>query len=158
MYPNLSPNNGLCWCPLGKLSYLGLEQLYDDTYFISSYAKLCVYYGMFLYIRVQYVPGVWPNMSRGTQDPCGTRCWSSFIFHNSRSTMSEQITWWHRSPKNARHVFMYSSDQYFKNTPGAVQYCGIGVDYLSKTKFPPSCSDITSVGIAEPHKILNHKF
>ena len=27
MYPNLSPNNGFCWCPLGKLSNLGLEQL-----------------------------------------------------------------------------------------------------------------------------------
>ena len=27
MYPNLSPNNGYCWCPLVKLSHLGLEQL-----------------------------------------------------------------------------------------------------------------------------------
>ena len=27
MYPNLSPNDGFRWCPLGKLSHLGLEQL-----------------------------------------------------------------------------------------------------------------------------------
>ena len=28
MYPRLSPNNGYRWCPLGKLSHLGMEQLY----------------------------------------------------------------------------------------------------------------------------------
>ena len=27
MYPKLSPNNGYRWCPQGKLSHLGLEQL-----------------------------------------------------------------------------------------------------------------------------------
>ena len=27
MYPKLSPFKGYCWCPLGKLSHLGLEQL-----------------------------------------------------------------------------------------------------------------------------------
>ena len=27
MYLTLSPNNGFCWCPLGKLFHLGLEQL-----------------------------------------------------------------------------------------------------------------------------------
>ena len=27
MYPKLSTNNGYRWCPLGKLSHLGLEQL-----------------------------------------------------------------------------------------------------------------------------------
>ena len=30
MYPKLSPFNGYHWCPLGKLSHLGLEQLMDD--------------------------------------------------------------------------------------------------------------------------------
>ena len=30
MYPKLSPNNGYRWCPLGKLSHLGLEQLYSN--------------------------------------------------------------------------------------------------------------------------------
>ena len=29
MYPKLSPNNGYRWCPLVKLSHLGLEQLSD---------------------------------------------------------------------------------------------------------------------------------
>ena len=28
MYHKMSPNNGFCWCPLGKLSHLGLEQLF----------------------------------------------------------------------------------------------------------------------------------
>ena len=28
LYPKLIPNNGYCWCPIGKLSHLGLEQLY----------------------------------------------------------------------------------------------------------------------------------
>ena len=27
MYHKMSPNNGFCWCPLGKFSHLGLEQL-----------------------------------------------------------------------------------------------------------------------------------
>ena len=27
MYPKLSPNNGYRWCPLGKFSHMGLEQL-----------------------------------------------------------------------------------------------------------------------------------
>ena len=45
---------------------------YDDTDFICSYEKLCVRYGMFLYIRLQYVLGVCPNMSWGTRPPCGT--------------------------------------------------------------------------------------
>ena len=38
MYPKLSPNNGYRWCPLGKLSHLGLEQL-CTTFFdnISDY-------------------------------------------------------------------------------------------------------------------------
>ena len=30
MYPKLSPFNGFRWCPLGKLSHLGLEQLNDS--------------------------------------------------------------------------------------------------------------------------------
>ena len=38
---------------------------YDDKYLISSYAKVCLRYCMFLYIRVQYVPGVCPNMYWG---------------------------------------------------------------------------------------------
>ena len=49
-----------------------LTGTYDDTDFISSYAKVIVRYGMFLYIRLQYVPGVCPNMSRGKRAPCGT--------------------------------------------------------------------------------------
>ena len=27
-----SPNNGFRWCPLGKWSHLGLEQLYGEDY------------------------------------------------------------------------------------------------------------------------------
>ena len=33
MYHKMSPNNGFCWCPLGKLSHLGLEQLLRLTEF-----------------------------------------------------------------------------------------------------------------------------
>ena len=32
MYPKLIPNNGYRWCPLGKFSHLGLEQLTWPTY------------------------------------------------------------------------------------------------------------------------------
>ena len=31
MYPKLSPFNGYCWCQLGKLSHLGLEQLMGEV-------------------------------------------------------------------------------------------------------------------------------
>ena len=30
MYPELIPNNGYRWCPLGKLSHLGMEQLTNN--------------------------------------------------------------------------------------------------------------------------------
>ena len=33
MYPKLIPFNGYRWCPLGKLSHLGLEQLCKGIYF-----------------------------------------------------------------------------------------------------------------------------
>ena len=42
-------------------------------------------------------------------------------------------------PKNARHLFMLSSDKYLKIAPGMDQYCGLRVDYLNKNKFPPRC-------------------
>ena len=42
---------------------------YYDKDYISSYMKLCISYGILLYIRLQYVPGVCPNMSRG-HGPC----------------------------------------------------------------------------------------
>ena len=45
---------------------------YDDKYFIILYAKVCIRYSMFLYIRLQYALVIWPNMSRGTRAPCGT--------------------------------------------------------------------------------------
>ena len=32
MYHKMSPNNGFRWCPLGKLSHLGLEQLKDKNH------------------------------------------------------------------------------------------------------------------------------
>ena len=32
MYLTLIPNNGFRWCPLGKLSHLGLEQLYRSLH------------------------------------------------------------------------------------------------------------------------------
>ena len=35
MYPKLSPFNGYRWCPLGKLSHMGLEQLYFA--YLSTY-------------------------------------------------------------------------------------------------------------------------
>ena len=92
-------------CP-GKC--LGISRYfctYDDTYFISSYAKLCVHYGMFLYICVHYVLGVCPNISQGTRAPCGTRFRSNFIFRNRRSTMSEQKKWWHRAKTSALLFF-----------------------------------------------------
>ena len=41
--------------------------------------------------------------------------------------------------KTTRHVFMFSSEQLKKSAPGAVQYCRLHVDYLSKMKSPPSC-------------------
>ena len=44
---------------------------YDDIYFISSYTKGCVRYGIFLYIRLHYVPQDCPRMSRGTLVSCG---------------------------------------------------------------------------------------
>ena len=40
MYLTLSPNNGFHWCPLGKLSHLGLEQLIDGT--TNGGGNLCV--------------------------------------------------------------------------------------------------------------------
>ena len=43
---------------------------YNDTDYISLYAKVCIRYGMFLYICLQCVPVVFPNISRGTRDPC----------------------------------------------------------------------------------------
>ena len=39
MYPNLRPNNGYRWCPLGKLSHLGLEQL---TY-VGILLEVCLF-------------------------------------------------------------------------------------------------------------------
>ena len=45
---------------------------YNDTDFISFYAKVCGRYGIFLYIRLQYVLGVCPNMSQGTRAPSRT--------------------------------------------------------------------------------------
>ena len=44
----------------------------------------------------------------------GTRCRSSFVLRNGRSTMSEQIPWWKRSKKTTRHVSNLSLDQYKK--------------------------------------------
>ena len=85
---------------------------YDDTYSISLYTKLCVCYGMFLYIFLQYIPVDYINMSQGILALCGTICRSSFIFGNGRLKMSEQTPSWHRAKTNVRHVFMFSSDQY----------------------------------------------
>ena len=45
---------------------------YDDTYMISLYEKLCVRYGMSLYIRSLYVPWNCPDMSWRTLVPSGT--------------------------------------------------------------------------------------
>ena len=56
---------------------------YDDADFISSYAKVCVRYGIFLYIRLQYVPGDCPGMSRGGKlVPC---CAATLILTNEFS-------------------------------------------------------------------------
>ena len=59
-------------CPKRCLGIIWYLCTYDDTYLIRLYVKVCVRYGMFLYIRLQYVPGVCPNMSRGTLSPFGT--------------------------------------------------------------------------------------
>ena len=45
---------------------------YNYIDLIISYAKVCVWYGMFLYIHIQYVPGVFTNMSWGKLAPCVT--------------------------------------------------------------------------------------
>ena len=71
-------------CPRICLGIIWYFYTYDGTDFISSYAKVCVHYGMFLYIRLQYVPGFCPNISRGTLSLWKTRFWSSFIFRNVR--------------------------------------------------------------------------
>ena len=55
-----------------ELSSDKLVILYLKWYiFISVYAKVCVRYGLFLYIRLQYVPVFPPNMSQGKRPPCG---------------------------------------------------------------------------------------
>ena len=46
---------------------------YNDTDLIGSYTKVCVHYGMFLFVHLQYVPGDFPNMSQGTLTPFGTK-------------------------------------------------------------------------------------
>ena len=41
MYPKLSPFNGYFWCPLGKFSHLGLEQLFDAPFFRAMFWEVC---------------------------------------------------------------------------------------------------------------------
>ena len=36
MYPKLSPFNGYRWCPLGKLSRMGLEQIHYNYIYVSQ--------------------------------------------------------------------------------------------------------------------------
>ena len=45
---------------------------YDHADLISLYVKVCVRYGIFIHIRLKYVPVVFPNMSWGTWALCGT--------------------------------------------------------------------------------------
>ena len=127
-------------CPERCLGISWYFCTYNDTDFISLHAKVCVRYDMFICIRLQYAPGICPNISQGTRAPYGTRRWSSFIFGNGRPKIPEQTPWWHRAKKTVWHVFMFSTDQYKKSAPGAVQYCRIHVYYLIQKKFPPSCT------------------
>ena len=61
--------------------------------------------------------------------PVRTRCRSSFIFDNGRSTMLEQRTWWQLAQNNVQRVFIYSSDRYKK----VCQACFSTVGYLCTT-------------------------
>ena len=52
MYHKTSPNNGFRWCPLGKLSHLGLEQLSGEVY---SWTKIRVLPGGYIIFQSQII-------------------------------------------------------------------------------------------------------
>ena len=94
------------------------------------------FHWQFFYVRVPNIISKLKNKKL----PFRTRCLSSFIFSNGRSTMREQTTWWHRSRKSAQHVFMFPKNQYKKISPDAVQYYGLHVFYSNYSYFKPSCT------------------
>ena len=67
---------------------------YDDANLISSYVKVCIRYGFFIYIHLQYVYGDSPNTSLGTL----SLVWNQF-HHKSTSqqkkTVPHQRQSWH---------------------------------------------------------------
>ena len=59
MYRKMSPNNGCRWCPLGKLSHLGLEQLIIDLHlvqldecYISKYIQHKIEFSWWLFYMI----------------------------------------------------------------------------------------------------------
>ena len=79
MYLKMSPNNGFRWCPLGKLSHLGLEQLcsllpcgpiiwpiFDDPVVASFATSLCLWHTFLRFLWVLSVHN-WLGLSLSTR-------------------------------------------------------------------------------------------
>ena len=80
------PSSCSYWSPLQKLSTIAFRCNFVGSFFTYTYLS--------------------SSSNRTTKNlPVWTRCLSSFIFRNGRSTMSEQIPWWHRS-KKPRDIFL----------------------------------------------------
>ena len=69
MHPKLSPNNGYRWCPLGKLSHLGMEQLRNWVRQWVGFIKTIEWFWWTRLVQI-HINGIWRG--RGTHSQCCT--------------------------------------------------------------------------------------
>ena len=79
MYPKLGPFNGYRWCPLGKLSHLGLEQLSGHSKWISETTSFKSNgNSIFLHLQSSEERRIWRHLSPRERENGGLRVKASW--------------------------------------------------------------------------------
>ena len=101
------PSSRLYCCPLQKLSTITF--LWD---FVGSF--FCTH--------------SWHHRQPKKKTVSRNKIWINFYFWQWTVDNAKTNTMVIPCQNKAQHVFMFSSDQYIKSAPGAVQYCRLRVD------------------------------